>query len=467
MKKLSIVCLGVLFTCNAVAQGVILPSVLSSNAVLKQNSKVPLRGWAMPGEKVAIVCSWNEKDTIRTVTKNTGKFEAIVETPRGSRQSHSISFNGKELMQNVLIGEVWICGGQSNMQWSINHGIKDGAIHAQNANDPFVRLFNVPLRSAETPQENFTASWTECNPQTVKSTSAIGYFFAKYLESTLKVPVGIIVNAWSGAAAESFVQSELIESDSVLFNNLILRNNIWNDDRHGKAYNAMVAPILSFPVSGVLWYQGESNVPTWNVYERMMTKLISGWRKGFGEEVPFYMAQIAPYNYTGNKSLNAANLRQAQEMVARKIDNCEMIVVSDLVDDVNNIHPIDKVNPGKRFANIALSHVYGIEGLPHCYPMFESVELKGKKAIVTVGNLVGQLQVGKEGKDKTIIGLVVVDSKGETHNATGKIVGVNQVEVSADKVKDIVEVRYCFDDTTIGNLFSGEGLPLAPFSSNR
>lgn len=466
MKK--VLCLIAIVVCGVgLSFGQIdMPGVYGDKAVLKQNSEVSIRGWARPTSKVKVVASWNDKDTITVTTANTGKFVAKLKTPQGSFDKHTITFNGDPLMKDVLVGEVWLCSGQSNMEWCVNYGIKDGEKHASEANDDFLRIFNVPLRSAEAPQDDVIANWTTVTPESMRKASAIGYFFGRELKSSLHVPVGIIVSAWGGASVEPFTPRSYIESDTLLQNNAQNRSNDWLDDRIEVMYNGMVNPLLPYAISGAIWYQGESNVPSWRVYEPMLSTMIEAWRERFGSDFPFFMAQIAPFNYNNNKDLNAAWLRYMQERVATNVEKCGMVVLSDLVDDVNNIHPIDKLTPAQRLANLALSEVYGKEGLAYKYPTLKSAMIDGKKAIITFDDLVGDLMVGKNGKAKEIVGLCVIDSEGAQHKAIAKVKG-RVLEVTAKRVSDMAEVRYQFDDTTIGNLFSGEALPVAPFSTKQ
>lgn len=461
MKKILLIAVALLANYCAVGQNITLPAIWGNGAVLKQNSEVVIRGWANPAAWISIVASWNTSDTIRVQTQGSGKFVAKIMTPAGSYQTQSITFNGKPLMEDLLIGEVWICSGQSNMQWSVNHGIMDGKKHALEADYKYIRLFNIPLCTAETIQEDLRAKWTETTPETMSNASAVGYFFGRELERVLGVPIGLIINAWGGAAAEGYTPSERVYGDVDLASNICGDVQIWRDDRVGKIYNSMVAPLMPYGVSGVIWYQGESNVPKWGVYDKLMGELVAGWREGFGQKLPFYMAQIAPFNYQNNQE--SAPLRIMQERASRTIENCGMIVISDLVDDVNNIHPTDKLSVGQRFAAIALAEVYGKEGGAYKYPLFKTMTvMKNGRVIVDFEDVVGGLKI-KDGA-KEIIGLQIVDRQDKIHNATGVIKG-DKLEMSAKGVREVKSVWYCNDNTTIGNLTSGEGLPVAPFNS--
>lgn len=465
MKKAIFLLAILFFVTFAYGQEIDLARVYSDGAVLKQNSEITIRGWANPNQKIHVVASWNDKDTVQTITANSGQFLVKIKTPKGSFDKHTISFNGQNLMRDVVIGEVWLCSGQSNMHWNVNNGITDGEKHASEANDDFVRFFNAPLRSSLTPQENIIANWVSATPQMMRKTSSIGYFFATEIKKRLNVPVGILVSAWGGASVEPFIPKEYIENDSILKMVAQERSNQWKDDRIGGMYNAMIHPLLPYSISGVLWYQGESNVQSCDAYEDILNCMIGAWRDKFEQDFPLFLAQIAPYNYSNNKNLNSAWLRHKQQLVAHNTHNCGWIVLSDLVNDVNNIHPIDKLTPALRFADLASARVYGIDA-PHKYPVLKTAVNNGKKVVLTFDELVGDIKIGKNGKEKAVIGVSVIDSKGGVHPTICKVNG-RVLEVSAKGVSDINEVRYEFDDYTIGNLFSSENLPVAPFSTKQ
>lgn len=468
MKKiLPLALIALIYAPIALAQQVILPAIFGDNAVLKQNTQVEIHGWAEPTSRVSIVASWAPSDTVFATTQNTGKFSTYITTPVGNFTPHTITFNNQPLMKNVLIGEVWLCSGQSNMQWSVNNGIKDGELHASQANHPTLRIFQMPLCTADVPQENCNALWTLTTPETMRKTSAIAYFFGRQLMQELDIPVGIIVSAWGGASAEAFTPADRIFGSQLLSQNIQTENNHWRDDRPGKIYNAMIAPLQPYALTGVIWYQGESNVPKWNVYHQLMKALIESWRTNFVQQMPFYIAQIAPFEYGPNK--NAALLRQAQELVSTTIPNSAMVVLSDLVENPNNIHPTDKLTVGQRLASLALADIHNYS-IPYLYPTFAQAQFTtAGKAVVTFNNIKGGLKIGGlQGAPPLaeILGLTIVDKQGKRHPAKGAIAG-NKLEVWADGVKDLREVQYCFDNATIGNLFSGEMLPVAPFSSEK
>jgi sialate O-acetylesterase len=348
------------------------------------------------------------------------------------------------------------------MQWSVNHGILNGEAEAAAANHPDLRVFHVPMRAAETPQNDCDASWAASTPEVMRASSAVAYFFARRLKEAMNIPVGIIVSAWGGTSYESWTKSELIESNPLLkVSPDILKEYPWWPSKPGVCYNQMIRPIVPYSIAGAIWYQGEANIDRYGTYGLGLQTMINCWRGDFKKEFPFYLVQIAPftYNSTGN---TAAQLREQQELVTKLVPKTGMVVVSDRVDNVKNIHPNDKQTVGLRLANLALAEVYGQPLNDYKSPVFSSLRIEKDKAIVTFE----YAQSGLKCSGEKIEGLKIADADGNYVDADGVIKG-NELVVSSPKVKAPVSVTYCFDDASIGNLFSKAGLPVAPFRSNR
>ena len=439
-----------------------LPSVFADNMVLQQNSEVAIWGWSEPGETVSIITSWNIKDTVRVKASNYAAWKTKIKTnSAGGPYSIEILGNSKVKLNNVMLGEVWLCSGQSNMVWGADFGITNKEKEVANANFPNIRICNIQRMSAEYPQNNCSADWTECTPETMSSTSATAYFFARELNQKLDVPVGIIVSAWGGTPAEVWIKESLVENNSV-FDNAKYQgrpDHNWPSEP-GATYNSMIAPIIPFGIAGVLWYQGESNCSTYQVYSLMQKTLIDSWRNVFKKEFPFYFVQIAPFEY--GDEINSAYLREQQEITTQIVPNTGMVVISDLVDDIKDIHPKNKIDVGIRLANYALTETYNKNVGAYKSPMYKSMQVEKNKVNLTFNNvLTGLKSTGKSsakfliaGEDKAFV------------EAKAKIDG-NTIVVYSKQVKTPVAVRFCFDNTSIPDVFSNEGLPLAPFRTDK
>jgi sialate O-acetylesterase len=273
-----------------------LPPIISSNMVLQQNSKATLWGWAFPSERFIIISSW--KPSVDSVTAfNSGKWKANISTPPAGG-SYTITIKGRMntiVLDNILIGEVWLCSGQSNMEMSNTQQIKD---ELSNSGNNKIRFFTIAKATSEYPQDHAEGQWVSCNEETLKRFSAVGYFFGKKLHQDLGVPIGLIQSAFSGTPVELWEPVEVINSDPVMKEAAIkIRDVTYRPNKSGLIYNAMIYPISSYTIAGTIWYQGEGNTARAHVYEKMFTGMIGAWRKQFNCEFPFYFVQIAPYTY--------------------------------------------------------------------------------------------------------------------------------------------------------------------------
>ena len=237
-----------------------LPAVIGDNMVLQQNSEVAIWGWGDPGSEIKVSGSWN-KDTVKAKISNQSEWKVKLKTPSaGGPFTVSIKGNDEVVLKNVMIGEVWICSGQSNMEWSADSKINNAEEEVKNANYPNIRFFHVKKLGSETPQNNCFAKWEDCTPETMHSFSAVGYFFGRNLQQNLNVPIGIIEVAWGGTPAEVWVRADLVESDPLLkacAEKLITYD--WWPSKPGVVYNGMIAPLVPYRIAGAIWYQGESN----------------------------------------------------------------------------------------------------------------------------------------------------------------------------------------------------------------
>lgn len=439
---------------------IILPSVFTDNMVLQQNSNVAIWGWSDPGETVKIVTSWNN-DTIKVKADGAAKWSTSIKT-MGAGGPYSIQLLGSSKVQlnNVMLGEVWLCSGQSNMEMSVNWKLINGEEDAAKATNPNIRIFHVQKLGAEYPQQNCMANWTVCSPETMRSTSAVAYFFAREIQQKLNVPVGIIVSAWGGTPAEVWIEKSRVLNDPVLNKGKVTSHFEWWPTEAGVLYNSMIAPVIPYSIAGAIWYQGEANIENYSIYSSLLKTLVDNWRADFKKDFPFYLVQIAPYTYGATS--NAPYLREQQEIAAKTIPNAGMVVVSDLVDNVKDIHPKNKMDVGKRLAALALSETYKQDVGEYKSPSYESMKIDKDKVHLHLTNASAGLKSAGKSPEKFMIA-------GEDHKfvpASAKIEG-NEIIVFSKTVKAPVAVRFCFDDATMPDVFGNSGLPLAPFRTDR
>lgn len=454
---------GFLFALSAIADAQLaLPAVFSDNMVLQQQTDAPVWGCGIPTQKIKIVGSWAPQDTAVASVKETGRWQTTLKTTQAGGP-YSLTVIGDKVitLQNVMLGEVWLCSGQSNMEWKAVSGLLDQQDEIAAANDDGIRFLHFPMRSAEYPQHNCDVNWTVCSSQTMPNTSAVAYFFARKLRKEKGVPVGLIVSAWGGTPAECWIPKEKVEGNPKLSENKMDEAHPWRPIEPGVLYNQMIYPVVPYKIAGSLWYQGEANCNFYQTYGLLMKTLIESWRADFGTEMPFYFVQIAPYRYQ-SKQNGPALLREQQEFVSKLVPHTGMVVVSDLVTDINNIHPINKQDVGLRLARLVLAETYGEKLTDYKSPTYKEIKIRGDKAIVSFSDAESGLQC----KGKKVQGLLIAGADGQWVEADGVAKG-NTLVVSSRKVPKPLQVRYCFDDASEGNLFSLGGLPVAPFRTDR
>lgn len=450
---------------------VTLPSIFSDNMVLQQNSTVKIWGWAKPYEEITVTTSWDNK-SYKVMTDNTMSWSVDVTTPEGSFTPYEITVEGwrKLTLKNVLIGEVWLCSGQSNMEWSPRNGIENGEQEIAAAQHPNIRFFQVVPRKSDTPQDDLYGEWKPCSPETMIDFSAIGYFFARDLHKELNVPIGMIGSYVGGSPIETWMPMDggkvYVEESAKL-----LPEVPWSPSTPGCLYNAMIAPITQFKIKGFLWYQGEANEPNAEYYLANLQDMIWSWRKHWinstGErwnQMPFYFAQISPYNY-GTKEA-CPKIQYAQLYVPNQVAHSAMVVTSDVVDDVNNIHPKDKLTVAHRFANIAISETYGRK--------MDQNKLFCPYSVDAYKMDKGVFLIFKNAKDlrsttKKIEGFEVVGDNGVWYPAKATIVKneetgtYNRVNLYCSKVKEPKMVSYAWSNTALPSLRNEYDLPASCF----
>lgn len=437
---------------------IFLPEIFSDNMVFQQNSFVTIWGWAKTGETIVLKADWMDKD-MSTLTDTEGNWKMTIKTPSagGPYNIHIKGYN-EVILKNVLIGEVWLCSGQSNMEMSAQSGINDADEEIKNANWPEIRFFTVGTATSHYPQDHLAGKWTICTPDEMRTFSAIGYFFARKLNKELGVPIGVINSSWGGTPAESWMPEDVIQKDSFLHEAAAKQKPVpWGPVAPAMIYNAMIFPLTPFHIAGVLWYQGEANTINAYAYKELLSAVIKSWRNKWGYEFPFYFAQIAPYKY-GNQ-FEGVEVRDAQR---RTLDmpNTGMAVLSDLCDTLN-IHPKNKQDAALRLANIALNRYYKKTIQEDSGPLFKDMTIEKNKAIISFDHSEGLHVVGAGAR------LTYFEIAGEDkifYPADSKIKD-QKVVVQSKKVKIPVAVRFAWTNTAVPNLFNGANLPASCFTT--
>ncbi len=438
-----------------------LPNIIGDNMVLQQQSDVKLWGWGEPNEKVVVTTSWDNKTYAAVTVTGNATWQLIIKTPVAGGP-YFIRFSGENMivLNNVVIGEVWICSGQSNMEMSGKWGLQDIKKELPVARNNEIRFFHIPKMSSAFPQQNCGGKWMVCDSRSLYTFSAVGYYFGKEVNRKLNMPVGLIQSCWSGSSADVWTPDSIIRNDSKLSEaTKHIAPNGQVPHMAGYVYNAMIAPITNYDVAGVVWYQGENNSHVASVYPRLFTSMIDAWRGAFGKNMPFYYVQVAPFNYQQKNWGALIREAQAECMTHHKTG---MVVITDLVENVHDVHPANKQDVGLRLANWALADNYHQEGIVFKSPFFNNMIIKNDKAVITLDNAENGLVI--KGSEVARLYIAGKDSIFYSAKATLKS---NQIIVWSDKVKEPVAVRYAFGNTDIGNIFSKEGLPLGPFRTDR
>ncbi|WP_075081639.1 sialate O-acetylesterase [Mariniblastus fucicola] len=461
-----------------VSADITLPQLFSDHMVLQRQSSVPVWGTATPNEKLMI--SFGESEY--KVTANAGgRWSTMIRTGgAGGPFELGVSSEDSDLkvgFTNVMVGDVWICAGQSNMEWPVNKALNPETEIEKAKNFSNVRLFSIETSSSPTPLEDFgvVTPWSVCGPDSVKEFSAVGYFFGRELSRKLDdVPIGLIDSTWGGTRCEAWTSRESldeVESLAPLLKHWDEQKELVTSRNHpANIYNAMVAPMTRFPVRGFIWYQGEANVGRGHQYGTLFPTLISDWRKQFGsEELPFYFVQLAPYKYEGRGENALQELWDAQLKTAKTVPGTGMVVTTD-VGNLEDIHPRNKQTVGQRLALLAFGDCYAeelkdnpVEG-ETCGPLFESISKSGAQVRVTFKHAGESLRL--RGQDTTLKGFSVCGEDRVFHPAVATIVDDVVVDLICSKVPDPVEVRYGWNAEFEMNLTNDSGLPASPFRSD-
>lgn len=442
-----------------------LPQFFSDGMVLQQQSECNIWGWAEPGKKVSISTSWDKKSFMVTARKD-GLFSLKVKTPEAGGP-YFIGFKDQDYVQlnNVMIGEVWICSGQSNMEMQMK-GFKQQPVEGTTeellrCKDAHLRLFTVKRHASLTPEQDVSGQWNEANSASVREFSATAYYFGRALRQVLDVPVGLICTSWGGSACEAWMHPDWLKAFPKVNQHVTEADVKKLQQRCPTAlYNGQLKPLIGYTMRGAIWYQGEDNIPRYDYYAPLMKAMVEGWRSDWKQgNFPFYYCQIAPYDYSLIGWENSQYLREQQAKAETIIDNARMAVLMDAGLEYG-IHPRKKRQAGERLALLALGNTYGQKGFPD-FATYKEVTFQNDTAVVSFDRSKEWVyfEHGPKSQNFEIAGADKVFHPAEAW------VSRNRVYVHSDKVKNPVAVRYAFRDWVEGDLMH-DGLPVSSFRTD-
>ncbi len=481
-----------------------LPAIFGDHMVLQRNQAIRIWGWADAGEEVSVTLG---QDTQTATANSVGKWQVTLgEKACGDPMTLTINGNNTLALKNVVMGEVWICSGQSNMQLSFQNNVTNKEAEVAAADYPDIRLITVPRKTAKMPQDDFEGQWAPCSPESVKSFSTVGYFFGRILHKEMNVPVGLISTNWGGTRVEAWTSmgdlKQLPAAGPVLdrwhemctaYNPVKVQTQYeqalkkWEQDtakakaenkkaprKPGKQsdprmsphhpanlYDGMIAPLVPLSVRGAIWYQGESNVARAYQYRELFPLMIQNWRRDFqNPDMPFGFVQLAPYNYGGDRGDALPELWEAQVLTLNTLKNIGMAVTTDIA-TVNNIHPPNKQDVGKRLGLWALATIYG-KRIVYSGPLYHGYEKHGNAMSISFTHVGSGLTTSD---NKPPSHFMIAGADKTFHPAMAEIVG-SRIMVSSDLVKDPVAVRFAWSNTAEPNLKNKEGLPASPFRTD-
>ncbi len=462
MNKLVLLFLGITISLNSYSQ-TWLPSFFSDNMMLQRNTEVSIWGKDLPGTEITISGSWGMKE--QTTADKDGKWQlSIATTNPGGPYSLSVEGSKTIYIDNILMGEVWLCSGQSNMEMPVK-GLTNQPINESNetilhSRNQEIRYFEVEKNNSLVPLNDVVGRWKIAEPSTVKDFSAVAYFFGKKLYDLTNMPVGLIETSWGGSSAEAWTDKETLQN----FPEIIIPDKIEKDMALQRTptllYNAMIHPLVKYTIKGAIWYQGESNRLAPEQYKKLFPAMINAWRQDWEQgNFPFYFVQIAPFGY-GNG--NAGFIREAQLFSYQNVENTGIVITLD-IGDCDYIHPRKKREVGERLAYWALAKDYGFDGFVYSGPLYKEMEITedGKINISFDYAPNGLSSFGKE-----LTGFEIAGNDKVFHPARVIINRNRTITVWSEKVPEPVSVRYAFSNCPEATLFNIEGLPASSFRTD-
>lgn len=461
-----------LLTSSQLFSQITMPKMFTDNMVLQQKSKSPIWGKTTPNSKVKVKPSWSKKEYLIESDKD-GNWKTSIETPSAGGP-HKIKISSRDskhiTLNNVMIGEVWICSGQSNMEWPIGGRgqINNFKMEIENANHPNIRLLQVEKNTSNTPLEDIKAAgdgWQVCSPETISEFSATAYFFGRNLQENLNVPIGLIHTSWGGTVAEAWTSTESLSQmpefiDDVEAFSKVDSKEAKNPNNPTTLYNAMIAPIVPYGIKGAIWYQGESNASRAYQYRTLFPLMISDWRSKWGYDFPFYFVQLANFMDRNEEPSESewAELREAQ-LQTLNLDNTGMAVIID-IGEAKDIHPKNKQDVGKRLALQALEETYN-QDIVGSGPIYQYYKIENGKIRIFFNNNKSKLKA----KGESLKGFSIAGPDKKFYWADAKIDN-NEIVVSSPNVKFPIAVRYAWANNPDCNLYNEEDLPASPFRTD-
>jgi len=434
--------------------------------VLQRNTSIKIWGWAKSGEKISIKTSWITNE-IKLTTPENGKWEVLLKTTL-SKDVQTIQFNSLESnikLENILFGEVWVCSGQSNMRMPLRgftgQPTFEGNSAIANSRNNNIRLFSITENGSPTPLDTVVnyKKWNVASPENTKDFSAVGYFYAQKLQEILDVPVGIVMTSWGGTRIQPWISKDAVTP--FLDINKVKKDTTEKYKRIPSAiFNAMINPITSYTIKGVIWYQGETNRDEPKLYQQLLPEMVKDWRKQWNiGEFPFYYVQIAPNKYIDKA--NSQYLREAQLKALDIIPNSGMAVLSDIGSE-QTIHPPHKKEVAERLLFLALNKTYGFKEVDCIGPIYKSMEAK-EGALFLNFNFA---ETGIYSPEMEVSNFEIAGADKVFHPAKALIINRKQVKVFCPEVTEPVAVRYGWSNWFVGTLFDNNMLPVSSFRTD-
>jgi sialate O-acetylesterase len=466
----------------AASAAVRLPALFTDHMVLQRDLANPVWGWAEAGEQIAVVLG---EQTKKATADDNGRWRVVLDPlPAGGPHKIVVEGNNRLVIEDVLVGEVWVCSGQSNMAWTVSRTYSSD-LTGLTSDYPQLRMITVPRVGTQEPQDDFDGDWQVSGPDTVQDFSAVGYFFGRVLHQALDVPVGLIHDSWGGSACEAWVPRPLLEKDAryqplierwvAIEKENTNRRALDGNARPGNLYNGMLHPIIGYGIRGAIWYQGESNASRAYQYRHLFPLMIQSWRDAWKQgEFSFYWVQLADFMAENDEPMDSAwaELREAQTMTLSLPNTGEAVIID--IGEGDDIHPRNKEDVGERLARWALAQDYNID-IAHQSPTFQSMQRDGNRVVVTFDHTRGGLM---SFDTQEVTGFEIAGEDRQFVNAQAEVVAKtedgknipvekrNQVVVRSDKVANPVAVRYAWANNPQCNLRTVLGLPATPFRTD-